>query len=57
MIPGCKKRESNSLGKIDERAKAKETSEAGTEVCFHLRYTALSETKPEHFPTATSMLS
>ena len=55
MIPGYKKRESNSLSKTDERAKV--TSEAGTEVCFHLCYTALSETKPECFPAAASKLT
>lgn len=50
------KRESNSVSKTDEQAKAKETSEMGTDG-FHLCYTALSETKCEHFPTATLMLS
>lgn len=32
MVPGCKKRDSNSPSKTDERDKAKETSEAGTEL-------------------------
>lgn len=50
MTPGYKKRESTSLNKTDERTEAEEVSEVGTEVCFHLCYTALSKTKPKHFP-------
>lgn len=57
MIPGYNKRESNSMSKTDEQAKAKENSEMGTDVSFHLCYTALSETKSEHFPAATLMLN